>query len=119
MKVPAFMLKKLYVPKSLANGPEGATIRLKNTMASATLVKAPTVSVDGKPLPEKDVVFKVDGRTLTAAEITPTSPIEFKKGVEVECIARGHTLPPGKHTLKIAAESREWQTLEFDVEDTL
>lgn len=119
MKVPAFMLKKLYVPKSLQNTPEGASFRLKNTMASATLVAAPRISIDGAAVNEKDLVFRVDAESLTAADITPAKPIEFKKGVEVLNVVKGRQLAPGKHTIKIAADSREWQTLEFEIEDTL
>lgn len=119
MKVPAFMLKKLYVPKSLQNGPEGASFRLKNTMASATLVAAPRIVVDGETIPPGDLLFRVEDQQMTADQITPQSPIEFKKGVEVVNVLKGRELPPGSHKIKIAADSREWQTLEFDFEDSL
>lgn len=119
MKVPAFMLKKLYVAKSLANGPEGASFRLKNTMASATLTRAPAITIDGSRVDDKTLLFREGADQKTAADITPQTPIEFKKGVEVLVVMQGRAVAAGKHTIKIEAESREWQTLAFDVEDTV
>ncbi|MHB8587194.1 MAG: hypothetical protein ACYDDF_15320 [Thermoplasmatota archaeon] len=117
MKVPAFMLKKLYVAKSLKNDQGNVTFRLKNTLANATMVKAPRISIDGEAIVDKALQFESAGQKMAASEITLATPIEFKKGSEVLCTVQGRSLPAGSHKFHVDADTKEWETLSFDFED--
>ena len=117
MRVPAFMLKKLYVPGSLKPTPDGFTFRLRNTLATATLVTPPTITVDGTPVPPQDVHAVMNGATLGAKDVTADTPLALTKGVEVEMVVRGRTLAPGSHRIGIKSESKEWETIAFEIDD--
>ena len=117
MRVPTFMLKKLYVPGSLTASGDGFSFKLRNTLATATLTSAPQIKVDGNDLPQSSVVAILGGSTLTAKDVTADTPLALTKGAEVEMVVSGTTLAPGKHQIAITAESKEWETIAFEVED--
>lgn len=119
MKVPAFMLKKLYVPKSLANEPGGWAFRIKNTLVPATLVGLPEVTVDGEKVDPAHLAVVVGDQTYTTANATPDSAVAFKKDMEVRIHVKGGTLPPGRHVVNVKAKSKEFDVLAFDVDDTV
>jgi hypothetical protein len=119
MKVPSFMLKQIYVRKSLKNEPNGATFHLKNGLANATIIRAPRINVDGKDI-ESDRVFFIEGsQEFPSPKIGPANPIEFKKGVEVAVRLDGLELPPGKHKIRVDSDTKEWETLNIEFEDSL
>jgi len=120
MKVPAFMLKKLYVPKSLANEPgQGFAFRLKNTLADATLLGVPEISVDGEAVATDRVSVAAGDEVWEGAKTPDDHATKFKRAMEVAVRVRGPTLPPGKHKVEVKQRSKEFETLGFDFEDTV
>lgn len=119
MKVPAFMLKKLYVPKSLANEPGGFHFRIKNTLVPATLVGLPEVAVDGEKVDAARLVVVAGADTFQQATHAADHAVAFKKDMEVTIHVKGSTLPPGRHVVNVKAKSKEFDVLSFDVDDTV
>lgn len=115
MRVPSFMLKKLYVDDSLEPREEGFEFRLKNTLATATIVSPPEVLIDGTPV---DVTFNVDGESVAASDISEDSPFDLGKGLEIT-VTSDDAIDEGAHSIQIKAETEEFDTLDFEVEDTL
>jgi hypothetical protein len=110
------MLKKLYVDDSLEAREEGGfAFKLKNNLATATIVAPPEVQIDGTPV---DIAFELDGDSIPAEDITEDSPFDLDKGVEVRVVSDDE-IEDGAHQIGIKAETDEWDTLDFDVEDTL
>lgn len=109
------MLKKLYVSDSLTSTDDGFSFKLKNTLATSTIIGAPTIEIDGSP---QEVTFSTEDETVEASEIGEDNAYEFEKGLEV--LVEGTTsLDEGAHTIKIETPTEEWDTLEFEVEDTI
>lgn len=119
MKVPTFMLKKLYVPKSLANEPGGFHFRIKNTLVPATLVGLPDLTVDGEKVDPARVSVVAGTDTYANATHAPDTQVAFKKDMEVAVHVKGSTLPPGRHVVNVKAKSKEFDVLTFDVDDTI
>jgi len=115
VRVPSFMLKKLYVSDSLTSTDDGFCFELENTLATSTIVGPPTIEIDGTPV---DVTFTMDGETVDAADISEDDPYDFDKGAEV-LVEGDEELDEGAHTIRIETPTDEWDTLDFEVEDTL
>lgn len=116
MRVPSFMLKKLYVDDSLeARDGSGFAFRLKNSLATATIVAPPKVRIDGTPV---DVSFEVEGEAVPAEDIDEDDPFELAKGLEVRVVSDAE-IDPGAHQIGIEADTDQFDTLDFEVEDTL
>ena len=111
------MLKKLYVPGSLRPDGDGFSFKLRNTLATATLVSPPIVRLDGNEVPLSKVTALVGSATLTAADVSVAKPLALTKGAEVTMRVAGTPLSPGAHNVAIRAESKEWETITFDVDD--
>lgn len=116
VRVPSFMLKKLYVDDSLTAGEDGGfSFKLQNSLATSTIVGPPEIQIDGTPV---DVVFETDEATVDASTISEDDPYDFEKGAEVT-VRSEDSIEEGAHTIKIETPTEEWDTLEFEVEDTL
>lgn len=116
MRVPSFMLKKLYVSDSLTREDDGGfSFKLKNTLATSTIVGSPEIKIDGTPV---DVTFSTDDETVKASDISGDDPYEFQKGMEVR-VSSDEEIDDGAHSIAIKTPTDEWDTLEFEVEDTL
>lgn len=110
------MLKKLYVSDSLEPTDEGGfTFRLKNTLATSTIVGSPEIQIDGQPV---DVTFSNEEESVAASDISEDNPYAFEKGMEVT-VTSEDAIDEGAHTISIKTPTDEWDTLEFEVEDTL
>lgn len=112
--IPASVLRQLYVQGSLANTPEGASFRLRNSLAPST-VMALEISVDGNKVPPEKIVVVAGGQKRTAQEF---SGYKFSVRDEVTIILTGVTLTPGSHRIDIKAKTKEWGDLSFDITDT-
>ena len=111
------MLRKLYVPASLKPNGDGFSFRLRNTLATATLTSPPEIHLDGVAIPVAHVSATLAGVTHPATAVSVTAPIALAKGTELEIHVHGRPLPPGAHKIAIKTESKEWETIAFDVDD--
>ncbi len=59
--IPPAVLRQLYVQRSLTNTPEGATFRLKNSLAPATVIGL-EIAVDGQKVPPEKIFVIAGGQ---------------------------------------------------------
>lgn len=116
MRFPAFLLRKLFVPGSLAHAPEGFSFLVRNSLATATIVSFPHVHVDGLPVDPARLRLEIAGRPMSADDVGAAKPLDLAKGAEVRFVVSGRLLGPGAHKIRVRFETREWQALEFEVE---
>jgi hypothetical protein len=110
------MLKKLYVDDSLTALDDGGfSFELQNSLATSTITGPPEIQIDGTPV---DVTFETDGEEVAASDISEDDPYDFEKGDEI-LVRSTDEIDEGAHTIKIETPTDEWDTLEFEVEDTL
>ncbi|MBU7018511.1 MAG: hypothetical protein HXS44_13450 [Theionarchaea archaeon] len=119
MKVPSFMLKKLYVKNSLENTDDGFRFVLKNTLMDATIVKLVTLFIDNTMIPPESVTITAAGTSWLATDISGSNPAPMKVDVEVTIRVKGAPLKPGEHSLEIAAITREYNDIRFTVTDSV
>ena len=74
IKVPAFLLKRLYVKGSLRNTNEGFEFRLKNGLGSGYAAGMLPIRIDGEEIPIDDTTFAVDGKKVGFREVTKEQP---------------------------------------------
>ncbi len=119
MKVPSFMLKKLYVKNSLKNVGEGFQFVIKNVLMDGTVVSPIKLTVDSKPIPAEKITVTSQGTSLRGKDISETNAVSLKVNVEVTVSVDGMTLSPGNHTLDIRCTTKEFGDLEFSVTDSM
>jgi alpha-N-arabinofuranosidase len=101
VKIPEFILKKLYVPGSLKTTPGGFTFDIHNTFAPAT-VTGVGLDVDGVSVPLAGLSLQEEGRDpYPAVTISPTSPFFLSVNVRVHFIVQGVVPRQGHLTVHV------------------
>ena len=118
--VPTFLLKKLYVKRSLRNTATGFELAIQNTLAPGTIVGLAPLQIDGVEYPpEKIRVLLPNGSKLSPADVSTQSPMGFAVGDKVTIQVEGKPLPAGPHKLTISTKTKEAGTLQIPAEDTI
>ncbi len=117
VKVPGFLLKKLYVKKSLKNTDDGFEFELNNVLADATIVEPLTITVDKEEIPQGNVKIVFDGNEINSSEISSNNPIPFKVKTRITVRVLGKKLEPGKHSIELKTKAKEYGELKFTFKD--
>jgi len=115
--LPPAVLRQLYVQGSLTNTPEGATFKLRNSLAPATVIGL-EIAVDGQKVPSEKIYIIAGGQKRGVSELA-SSGQKFAVRDEVTILLEGVTLAPGAHRIDIRAKTKEWGELAFDITDTV
>jgi hypothetical protein len=112
MRVPDFILRKLYKKGSLRETGDGrVAFTLKNPLGTGTLVAPPRILLNGILVPIERVRCRIDFAGLTVEH-----PYVFTKGETIDIDVPGRLLRGGNR-LQIVGQSKEWGELELFVED--
>ncbi len=106
MRVPGFLLRQLYVQGSLRNEPDGFSLRARNPFGDGTLVRIGRISVDGQDIAREEVSATREGdpTTYRAVDVSPASPVTFRRGDVVTFHVAGWQLEPGEHQLELEVD---------------
>lgn len=116
MKIPNFLLKKLYQKGSLRSA-EGTThFTIVNPISFDLLVGGDPLIIDGEAIPLDRVSFSNGEQTMTGAEVTADNYFKFVKKTPIEVTVADHTLSPGKHrvALKVTLKGAGDVAVTFD-----
>lgn len=116
-KVPAFLLKKLYVKDSLRSRDDGFLLTIKNTLAPGTIIRVKAVMVDGREIPAERIAIGRGENQRPAVRITPQTPFIFNLNEEAQIWVRGERLAAGRHQLLVQVTTKEVGDLDIPVED--
>lgn len=116
-KVPAFLLKKLYVKDSLRSINDGFLLTIKNTLAPGTITRVKAVMVDGREIPAERIAIGRGENQRPAVRITPQTPFIFNLNEEAQIWVRGERLAAGRHQLLVQVTTKEVGDLDIPVED--
>ena len=119
MKVPAFILKRLYIKGSLRNTPEGCEFKLKNTLGSGYAIGLLPVTVDETLIAQDHAFYTVDGKRVMFTAVTKESPATLAMNREATITLHGHTLQPGPHKVSMGFKVTGLGDLTFDLLDNL
>ena len=118
-KVPAFLLKKLYVKRSLDTDDDGFWFKMKNVLAEATLTEPVKIEIDDEEIPIEDIYIYLDDEKTSMAELAETGEsIKLPLNVEQKVwIKRDGGLEEGDHTITISSVTEEYGEISFKIED--
>jgi len=113
MPLPEFLLRRLFVHDSFADGREGFSFALLNSLAPAHITGL-TLAVDGAPVPARAVSLRFASQPERgAASVTASDPCPLPVGVAVTVFVRGVWL--GRRRLTIRAVTREAGAIAFSI----
>jgi hydroxymethylglutaryl-CoA reductase (NADPH) len=119
MKVPAFLLRRLYVKGSLRNVNGGFEFDLKNSLGSGYAERVLPISIDGEALPIEATRFVVDGESMPFASVSADKPMTLAMNKTVTIGVDGRTLTEGKHKIEVGFLVTGMGELQFDVTDAI
>src|SRR6195952_1013941 len=119
MLIPGLILKQMYTLGSLENVEDGVRFSLKNRLSNATLTKLNEVRIDGKPVPLDRLTLELNGDSVAAGGVSPTSAVAFPLAKVVSIHARGDQLEKGAHEITLGFETTPFGTLSFKVKDSI
>jgi hypothetical protein len=121
MRVPDFMVRQFYVGGSLRNDDAGFRLQARNPLADGRLTGVRRFAVDGTPIELSSVsaLREGDADWLSATDLSPTSPVIFRKGDVVTFHVAGPALEPGQHKLDLDLIERDAGLLSLSLSDTL
>lgn len=119
MKVPSFLLRRLYVKNSLRNTEVGFEFRLKNALGSGYAYGLTAIQVDGEEIPSEQASFSVDGKALTFPEVSKETPATLAMNREAIISVDGHRLVAGAHKVTMGFRVVGLGELRFDLVDNL
>lgn len=115
VRVPAFLLKRLYVKGSLRNTEDGFTLMLKNSLGSGYAQGMLPLRIDGDALPLADSFFFLDGKPVAFTEVSKDTPFTLGLNRETIMFVKGRQLAPGAHKVSIGFTVVGLGDLSFDV----
>lgn len=119
MKVPAFLLRRLYVKGSLRNTGEGFGFDLKNSLGSGYAERVLPLKLDGETIPSEAARFVVDGEATPFAEVSAERPMTLAMNRTVTVEVVGRRLEAGQHRLGIGFVVTGMGEMEFEVTDAI
>jgi hypothetical protein len=115
------MVRRFYVDGSLRNDAAGFLLQATNPLADGWLVGVRRFAVDNAPIELSCVSAIRDGDAawVSAADVSPTSPVLVRKGDVVTFHVRGPALVPGQHRLDLDLIERDAGLLSLSLSDTV
>ena len=117
LKVPGFLLRRLYVKGSLRATDDGFALDLKNTLGSGYARRLLPLALNGTEAELADCFFEVEGSTHSFEEVTPETPFSLAMNLTSTLGARGVALPDGAVTVRIGFEVQGLGELSFEITD--
>ncbi len=118
--IPGFILRRLYVARSLANTPRGLELSIRNRVGSGTVVGVVSVTVDGSSHAVSGLaVHHPVGGERPASSITAEAPLAIGENAVIRFILGGMHLSPGRHDIRLRLLTREVGTIDLPVTDVV
>ncbi|MBM4406345.1 MAG: hypothetical protein FJ039_09240 [Chloroflexi bacterium] len=119
IRVPGFLLKRLYVKGSLKNNGDGFEFKLKNSLGSGYAYGLPPLKIDGEELPAERCYFTVEGKALGFPAVSKENPASLAMNREATITAHGKSLAAGPHKVTMSFVVAGLGQLSFDFTDAI
>lgn len=113
MRVPGFLARQLIVPGSLRPSGDGFSIAVTNPIGDGRIERVVRIVVDGRAVPPEAISATRDGdpAVYRAVDVTPSAPVDFRKGDRVTFRVAGVPIAPGDHDLEVELVESQLGTL--------
>ncbi len=119
MKIPNFMLKKLYQKRSLSNNDTGCQFSMINPFMFDLIIGGKPMLIDGEEIPVESVSFSNGDQSMKASELSPENYFKFVQKTPIEVRIADRTLKPGKHRVVLRVELKGAGDFEFTFDDSI
>ena len=115
--VPGFLLRRLYVKKSLKSASAGFEFQLKNGLGSGYAHKLWPLTADGNEIPLDNASFTLEGKETAFSDVSKENTFTLAMNKTIIIKAHGVTLEPGPHKIGMGFDVPGLGTLRFDFTD--
>ena len=116
-KVPAFILRRLYVKGSLENTSEGWRFSIKNSLGSGYAHKMLPLTLDGEEIPMHLVFFQKEDEEVSFAEVDMEKTFTIRMNSEITISVKDRPLSMGTHKVFMGFTVPGFGDLGFDFSD--
>ncbi|MCI0438382.1 MAG: DUF6379 domain-containing protein [Chloroflexi bacterium] len=117
--VPGFLLRRLYVKKSLKNTQSGFEFQLKNGLGSGYAHTMRPLSVDGEEIPTTHTYFTFEGKETPFSAVSKENTFTLAMNRAITIQVDGARLSPGPHKIGMGFDVPGLGTLRFDFTDVV
>ena len=119
VSVPGFLLRRLYVKKSLKNNPNGFEFQLLNRLGSGYAHKLQPLTVDGEEVQMRRAVLSLDGHEVEFGDVSKENTFTLAMNKAIMVRVEGVTLVPGPRKIGMGFDVPGLGTLSFDFTDVV
>jgi len=117
ISVPSFLLKRLYVKRSLRNNEQGFQFQLKNTLGSGYGNELLPLTLDEKEIPKENSSFIRDSEEVPFSVVSKDKPFTLPMNKTLTILVKGVTLSKGPHKIGMSFVAEGLGKLGFEVTD--
>jgi hypothetical protein len=117
MKVPAFLLRRLYVKGSLQSTDQGFEFQIRNRLGSGYARRLLPLTLDGGDLDITATTFEIDGKRIAFDAVWQDVPFTLAMNKTTTIAYTGGALEAGPHQVGMRFEVAGLGELGFDFTD--
>ena len=117
ISVPAFLLKRLYVKRSLRNNEKGFQFEMENKLGSGYGNELFPLTLDGQEIPLESSYFILDSNETPFSEVSRDKPFTLPMNKTLTIGVIGMTLTDGTHKMGMSFAVEGLGKLGFEVTD--
>ena len=118
MRVPSFLLRRLYLKGSLRITATGFQFQLLNKLGSGYAKRLLPLTLDGEELDAASSTFEIEGKTISFESVASETPFTLAMNKTTTISYTGEAIEPGLHKIGMRFEVAGLGELGFDFTDT-
>lgn len=118
VKIPAFLLRRVYVKGSLSNVDDGFQFQLLNSLGSGYARRMLPLTLDGREIPMERCTFPLNDEACSFDRVSNDLPFTLDVNKTVTITVHGETLDANPHTIVLNFEVAGLGELSLDLTDT-
>ncbi len=117
LTIPASLLRRLYVKRSLKNTPDGFEFHMRNQLGSGYAHAVHPLTLDGGELPIDAAEFDLDGDIIPFSEVSNDRTLALPLNKTIVVRVSGARLEPGPRKIGMGFDVPGFGSLKFDFTD--
>jgi len=120
INIPPIIMKRIYSMGSLTNLKDGVSFIIRNPMKDALITRLNGVFINGKEIPQHEVLLSNNGATINASEINADQPFLFSMGQDVKFLVQAVALAKNmEHKINISFQTDLYGPLDLEARDSI
>ena len=114
MKIPGFLLRRLYVKNSLSIIENGFEFQLRNQLGSGYAHRVLPMKLDDQDIDLASTSFEVDGKEIKFSQVTRDNPFTLAMNKSTTVRVKGILIDSSLHNIEMSFEVAGLGVLSFD-----